>query len=33
MDGNISAPMPAWDIRLQKIVILLGRLGLAYLFF
>jgi len=33
MDGNTGATMPAWDIRLQKIVILIGRLGLAYLFF
>jgi len=33
MNGNTGATMPAWDIRLQKIVILIGRLGLAYLFF
>lgn len=25
--------VPAWDLRLQKIVIVIGRLGLAYLFF
>ena len=27
------ATAPAWDVRLQKIVIVIGRLGLAYLFF
>ena len=28
-----NATTPGWDIRLQKIVIFIGRLGLAYLFF
>jgi hypothetical protein len=27
------APAPVWDLRLQKIVVVIGRLGLAYLFF
>jgi uncharacterized membrane protein YphA (DoxX/SURF4 family) len=31
MDANAGAPL--WDVRLQKIVIFIGRLGLAYLFF
>ncbi|MFN8467119.1 MAG: hypothetical protein U0X20_16305 [Caldilineaceae bacterium] len=33
MDTNIDAATPGWDIRLQKIVLFIGRLGLAYLFF
>ena len=33
MDANIDAATPVWDVRLQKIVIFVGRLGLAYLFF
>jgi uncharacterized membrane protein YphA (DoxX/SURF4 family) len=33
MSANDGATAPAWDVRLQKIVIFVGRLGLAYLFF
>jgi hypothetical protein len=33
MHTAINAATPVWDIRLQKIVTFIGRLGLAYLFF
>ena len=33
MDASNGAATPTWDIRLQKIVVFVGRLGLAYLFF
>lgn len=33
MHANIDAATPVWDVRLQKIVVFVGRLGLAYLFF
>jgi hypothetical protein len=33
MDATATPRTPLWDIRLQKIVVLIGRLGLAYLFF
>ncbi len=33
MPDTVRATTPAWDLRLQKIVIFVGRLGLAYLFF
>jgi hypothetical protein len=33
MDASNGAATPAWDSRLQKIVVFAGRLGLAYLFF
>jgi hypothetical protein len=33
METYHGAPTPAWDIRLQKAVVFIGRLGLAYLFF
>ncbi|MBW7884877.1 MAG: hypothetical protein H3C34_20000 [Caldilineaceae bacterium] len=33
MEQTTAQPVPMWDVRLQKIVIVIGRLGLAYLFF
>jgi uncharacterized membrane protein YphA (DoxX/SURF4 family) len=33
MDASTVGATPAWDVRLQKIVLFIGRLGLAYLFF
>ncbi len=33
METTTGELLPKWDVRLQKIVIVIGRLGLAYLFF
>jgi hypothetical protein len=33
MNPAATPPVPAWDLRLQRIAIFIGRIGLAYLFF